>query len=256
MIQGLYRVTSVRETAQNIHTLTLHAPALAGAARAGQFLNIKTRDFFVPLLRRPFSIHRSTGEHIEILFNVVGPGTQILASSRDTDTLDVIGPLGNHFGVEDDFKEALLVAGGLGVAPMPILTGELKRAGRKIHTFLGARNTGQVVRDHLENLSIATDDGSGGHHGTVVDLLRKTITSSGGTFRNPKIFACGPTPMLRALASLAEELSIECEVSLESPMACGIGICQGCPVEVKDGPKKYALVCKDGTVFKSNAVVI
>jgi dihydroorotate dehydrogenase electron transfer subunit len=255
MKQAWYRVDSVREAGPNIYILTLDAPGLAGTVRAGQFLNIKTRDFFVPLLRRPFSVHRVTGGKIEILFNIVGLGTQILAASHNTDQLDVLGPLGNHFGIDDDFEDAILVAGGLGVAPMPILTAELQRAGKKIFTFLGARDTGQVVREGLENLHIATDDGSEGHHGTVVDHLRAALRKGTPKFNNPKIFSCGPTPMLSALASLAAEKSLRCEVSLESPMACGIGICQGCPVELREGEKKYALVCKDGTVFPGNSVV-
>lgn len=254
MKQGSYPVESVREVAWNTHVLSLRSPEIAGAVRAGQFLNIKTRDYFVPLLRRPFSVHRVAGESVEILFNVVGPGTQIMASSGESDRLDVIGPLGNHFGIDDDFDEAVLVAGGLGVAPMPALTDELKAMGKKIVTLVGARNTSQIVRRHLENVRVATDDGSEGHHGTVVDLLRAAMTER--ELQHPKVFSCGPTPMLRALSALAAEYSLRCEVSLESPMACGIGICQGCPVEVTHGRGKYALVCRDGTVFNSNDVVI
>jgi dihydroorotate dehydrogenase electron transfer subunit len=260
MRQGFYRVESVREIGGNIHLLSMHAPDIASSVRAGQFLNIKTRDMFLPLLRRPFSVYHREGDTLRIIFNVVGLGTRILASAPSHDPLDVIGPLGNPFGVTptdptySEFDSAILVAGGLGVAPMPMLTAELKRAGKTIHTFLGARNTSQVVSDHMENVSVATDDGSAGAHGTVVDLLRITLRKSPIT--RPKIFSCGPTPMLRALAALAEELNIPCELSLESPMACGIGICQGCPVEVKDGPRKYALVCKDGTVFDSRRVVL
>ncbi len=253
MRQGFYRVESVREIALNIHILTLHAPEIARSVRAGQFLNIKTRDYFIPLLRRPFSVYNRDGENLQIIFNVVGLGTRILASGSQSDPLDVIGPLGNSFGVKGDYEEAILVAGGLGVAPMPVLTVELKKEGKPIQTLLGARNALQIVRQHLENISVATDDGSAGHRGTVVDLLRSRL--SGVAKRSRKIFACGPTPMLRALSAFAAEFSIPCELSLEGPMACGIGICQGCPVEVRNGPNKYALVCRDGTVFDSNSVV-
>ncbi len=254
MRQGFYRVESVREIAGNIHLLSLHAPQIASTVRAGQFLNIKTRDMYLPLLRRPFSVYNRNGDSLEIIFNVVGLGTRILASGPSREPLDVIGPLGNAFGIEGDFEEALLVAGGLGIAPMPMLTAELQRADKKIHTYLGARNGSQIVREHMENVSVATDDGSAGSRGTVVDLLRTHLTES--PYTRPKIFSCGPTPMLRALAALAGEFGIPCELSLESPMACGIGICQGCPVEVKGGPRKYALVCKDGTVFDGKRVVL
>ncbi|HLF14727.1 MAG TPA: dihydroorotate dehydrogenase electron transfer subunit [Bacteroidota bacterium] len=254
MRQGYYRVESVRETAPNIHVLTLHAPEIARSVRAGQFLNIKTRDYFIPLLRRPFSVYHRDGDHLQIIFNVVGLGTRVLASGSQGEPLDIIGPLGNSFGVKGDYDEAVLVAGGLGVAPMPVLTAELKKEGKPVHTFLGARTASQIVRQHLENISVATDDGSAGHRGTVVDLLRSRLP--GLPERSRKIFACGPTPMLRALSAFAREFSVPCEVSLEGPMACGIGICQGCPVEMKQGPNKYALVCKDGTVFDSNNVVL
>lgn len=252
--QGPCRVESVVETAPNIHVLTMSAPHIAPDVRAGRFLNIRTSDSWTPLLRRPFSVYRRRGDQLGIIFNVVGLGTKLLAEARPGTTLDVLGPLGNAFGVEGEFDEALLVAGGLGVAPLPVLTAELTAAGKPFHTFLGARNSSQVVADHLQNVHVATDDGSSGHRGTVVDLLRSWM--AGAPDRRRKIFACGPTPMLRALSAFAAERSVPCELSLESPMACGIGICQGCPVELRDGPKKYALICKEGTVFDSRSVVL
>lgn len=254
MIQTFCPVESVRETAPNIHVLTLRAPEIAATVKAGQFLNLRTRDHFLPLLRRPFSVYRVDGPLVELIFNVVGIGTRILASARPGEPLDIIGPLGNSFGVRGDFSTAFLVAGGLGVAPMPILTAELRKAGKPVRTFLGARNASQIVTGHLDNVAAATDDGSAGHRGTVVDLLRRTFEAEGTA--GAKVFACGPTPMLRALAALCGELSVPCELSLESPMACGIGICQGCPVEVKGGAKKYALVCREGTVFDAATVVL
>jgi dihydroorotate dehydrogenase electron transfer subunit len=254
MTQGNYGVLSVREVAPNIHVLTMHAPRIASSVRAGQFLNIRTSDSLIPLLRRPFSVYRREGDDLGIIFNVVGAGTKILAGATSSASLDVIGPLGNSFGVGGGYEEALLVAGGLGVAPFPVLTAELLKAGKPVRTFLGARNASQLVRAHLDNVSVSTDDGSAGHHGTVVDLLRAWLTAA--PERKRKIFACGPTAMLRALSAFAAEFRVPCEISLESPMACGIGICQGCPVEVKGGPGKYALVCRDGTVFDSVNVVL
>jgi dihydroorotate dehydrogenase electron transfer subunit len=254
MNQGFYRVDSVREIAPNIHILSLHAPEISRSVKAGQFLNVRTRDQFIPLLRRPFSVYFREAERLQIIFNIVGLGTRILATDPPGGMLDVIGPLGNSFGVGGEYDEAVLVAGGLGVAPMPLLTAELRKEGRPVQTFLGARNASQIVRQHLDNVSVATDDGSAGHRGTVVDLLRNRLSAMPD--RRRKIFACGPTPMLRALSAFASERSIPCELSLESPMACGIGLCQGCPVEVRNRPGKYALVCRDGTVFDSNDVVL
>lgn len=121
-------------------------------------------------------------------------------------------------------------------------------------TLLGARSAAHLVADHLEHAYIATDDGSRGFHGNVVDLasdiLRKHPVS------RPKIFACGPMPMLRAVASFARASDIPCEVSLEGPMGCGIGICQGCPVELAGPEKLYALMCKDGPTFDIRTIKI
>jgi dihydroorotate dehydrogenase electron transfer subunit len=254
MTQGVYPVRSVRETAPNIHVLTIHAPRIASSVLAGQFLNIRASDSFVPLLRRPFSVYNREGDDLQVIFNVVGLGTKLLSCAPQGEPLDVLGPLGNGFAIREGFDEAILVAGGLGVAPLPMLAAGLRGAGKPFRTFIGGRNAAQVVTDHLDPVSVATDDGSAGHRGTVVDLLRTWLGSAPRMKR--KIFACGPTPMLRALSALAAESTIPCELSLESPMACGIGICQGCPVEMKNGQKKYALICREGTVFNSNDVVL
>ena len=254
MIQGYYRVENVREIAPNIFVLGVLAPQIASIVRAGQFVNIKTSNSFIPLLRRPFSIYRVDGEQVEIIFSIVGQGTQNLSMKKKSEMIDILGPLGNSYGVEEGFDHALLIAGGLGVAPLPLLTAELRKAGKNITTLLGARNKSQLVTSHLDNVSVATDDGSMGFHGTVVDLLRTKLPQL--RLGELKIFSCGPTPMLRSLSRLAADYSITAEASLEGPMACGIGICQGCPVELQNGETKYALVCREGTVFPTNAILL
>jgi len=248
MIQGHYLVAGVREVGENIYVIRFLAPDIADSIKAGQFLNIRVADGYEPLLRRPFSAYRTDDGNVEVIFNVVGKGTSILRTKAAGDVLDVLGPLGTPYSLADpSFTTGLLVGGGLGVAPLPIAAAGLKAAGKPVLTFLGGRTARQVVQDHLDNLLIATDDGSLGFRGTVVDLLRAELSRR--QIRAPKIFACGPTPMLRAVAEFARSRSIPCEVSLEGPMACGIGICQGCPVELADAEKKYALMCKDGPVF-------
>lgn len=248
MTQGLYLVAGVREAGENIHVIRFLAPDLAASIRAGQFLNIKVADGYDPLLRRPFSAYRTDDGNVEVIFNIVGKGTALLSRKVAGDVLDVLGPLGVPYSLDDrSFTTGLLVGGGLGVAPLPIATSGLKAAGKRVMTFLGGRNARQVVQEHLENPLIATDDGSLGFRGTVVDLLRAELAKH--RVPAPKIFACGPTPMLRAVAEFARASGIPCEVSLEGPMACGIGICQGCPVELTGTDRKYALMCKDGPVF-------
>jgi dihydroorotate dehydrogenase electron transfer subunit len=254
MIQNRCIVAGVREVGENIFVIRFLAPDIAATVRAGQFLNLKVTDDNDPLLRRPFSVYRADDGNIEIIFNVVGKGTSLLRRKRPGDFLDVLGPLGTTFTLSDPaFTTGILVAGGLGVAPLPLATAGLKAAGKSVLTFLGGRTRRQVVGEHLECLRTSTDDGSLGFHGTVVDMLRAELSSS---IAAPKIFACGPTPMLRAVAEFALARAIPCEVSLEGPMGCGIGICQGCPVELADGDRKYALMCKDGPVFDSEKIRI
>ncbi len=253
MIQALCTVTENSLVASNTYVLRFQAPVIAFSCRPGQFINIKVNDAGMPLLRRPFSVYHVEGDTVAIIFNVVGLGTRLLSAKRPGEQLDILGPLGRPFGLDDRFSTALLVGGGLGVAPLPMITDALRGRGRSVVTFLGSRTRDQLVPAHLENVQIATDDGSEGFHGTVVDLLRRYLRDH--HLPGPKIFGCGPTRMLKELARLSAEIQIPCEVSLESAMACGIGICQGCPVETMGREKKYALVCTDGPVFSTECLV-
>ncbi len=247
------RVTSIRPVADETYALRFHAPDLAAALKPGQFLNILVSDLNDPLLRRPYSISNIVEEECEILFSVVGKGTGILAAKRAGETIGVLGPLGNTFGYTKDFETALIVAGGIGVAPFPLLTAQLRAEGRAVQTFLGARSASRVVRDGLDNLHVATDDGSEGFHGTVIGCLAQWLETHEAPA--PRIFACGPNAMLRATQDFASTYGIPCELSLESEMACGVGICQGCPIERVEGERKYALVCTDGPCFDSRDII-
>jgi dihydroorotate dehydrogenase electron transfer subunit len=254
MIHTRCQVIDCRPVNSNIYVLNFRSTEIASSILPGQFINVKVNEFSQPLLRRPFSVYRTNNDIVEIIFNVIGRGTTVLSTKRYGETIDVIGPLGTSFRVNDHYTTALLVGGGLGIAPLPLLTQALQSNHKTFETFLGARTKEFLVTDHLQHVSVATDDGSDGFHGTVVDLLRKRIHEK--RFTSPKIFACGPNAMLKGLSVLAQEFNIPCEVSLESPMACGIGICQGCPVETIGGERKYALVCTDGTVFDTRMVRI
>ena len=149
----------------NIYVLSFDSPAIASAAKAGQFVNIKPNDSFDPLLRQPFSIYHIAGGTIEIIFNVVGKGTELLSRKKKGDTINVLGPLGNPYSIDDSFHAALLVAGGLGIAPMPLLTSALEAAGKQIYSFIGARSRNMLALDYLNNVHAATDDGSLDFHG-------------------------------------------------------------------------------------------
>lgn len=257
----LCTVRSNKNVGGNIYVLRFECPELALTTRPGQFINIKVSDGYIPLLRRPFSVYRVEQNEVEIIFNAIGTGTTVLSKKKAGDVIDVLGPLGVSFNIEGDYDHAILIAGGLGVAPLPILTDALKRQGRAILTFLGARSSDQLVTDHLTNVSVATEDGSRGFHGTVVDLFATRIRSN--KLSKPKIFGCGPNAMLKNLASMVSSLGIPTEISVECAMACGFGICQGCPVERNqswDAPgmtaPKYYLVCRDGPVFNANSIIL
>ena len=253
MVQQLCRVQSCQEVAAKTFLLRFNSPEIAGSAQPGQFVNILAAEAGKgPFLRRPFSIFRVEYDIIEVIFHVVGIGTNLLSRKQPGDWIDVIGPLGQPFHGNAEYNTALLVAGGIGVAPFPFLTDDLLKRGKRIETFVGYRNAGQVFTEHLQNVHIATDDGSNGFHGNVVQLLESSLVQN--NFDKAKIFACGPTVMLKALTGLAKRKNICCEMSLEGQMACGYGICQGCAVERTEGTPKYALVCKDGPAFLSTEV--
>jgi dihydroorotate dehydrogenase electron transfer subunit len=254
-IQQSVLVESCREVASGIVVLRFDSPEIAASALPGQFVNIRgTRGWKGLLLRRPFSIARVVGTAIELLFNIVGEGTRLLSEMTTGDELDVLGPLGQPFHYRGDFDTALVVAGGLGVAPFPFLSDVLQKEEKQIVTFLGARTHSQLVTTNLRNVQIATDDGTGGFHGTVVELLDSYLSSR--SVPKPKIFGCGPTRMMNALAHYASSVGIPCQLSLEGDMACGVGICQGCPVEIIGGERKYALVCTHGPAFNSSEIIL
>jgi dihydroorotate dehydrogenase electron transfer subunit len=252
MVVEVCPVVAVEHIQSDIYVLTFRSKAIASIVQPGQFVNIKVNDLYLPLLRRPFSVYKVNGDLVKIIFNIVGTGTRILSLKHEGENIDVLGPLGRSFHLHENYETALLVAGGLGVAPLPMITDAVAKH-KHIVTFLGARIKEYIVDSYLQNVKISTDDGSKGFRGTVVELLRNELSKQ--QWIKPKIFACGPNRMLESLSKFASELNIPCEVSLESAMACGIGICQGCPVEQRDAEQKYVLICKEGPVFNSNNIM-
>ena len=249
-------VTKRREIAPGLVTLRFHNPRVARETLAGQFVNVLPKvGFGDPMLRRPFSVYWSDGDEAEIIVQAHGRGTGILAETREGEYLDVLGPLGKPWMYPSaEYETAILLIGGVGVASMPMLTRALELEEISFQTFYGARTASLIARDRLSNLHIATDDGSEGFHGSNVLLLQSFLEKE--NFPSPKIFACGPTAMMRAAQSLAAEFGIPCELSLETEMACGIGICQGCPVLNEESVfqqtgRKFKLVCTDGPSFNA-----
>ncbi len=235
-----------------VYLLKIHSPQISKICKPGQFCNIKVSDSDFPLLRRPFSICDVEGENLYFMFDIQGEGTKLLSERKSGTHLDILGPLGNGFDIEDDFTEAIIVAGGLGAAPFPFLTRVLSSK-KNISYFVGGRTSKVVITYKMINPFISTDDGSDGYKGTVVNLLKKEFINF--EKKKVKIFSCGPNPMLSSLRTFCIEEGINCEASTECAMACGFGICQGCPIESSDDGV-YKLVCKDGPVFNLRDIVI
>jgi len=229
----------------------LEAPEIAREATPGQFVMVRCGKETV--LPRPFSIHRVEGGQVALLFSVVGKGTGWLAQRRKGDTLDVFGPLGNGFRIDAAAKNLLLVAGGIGIAPLVFLADVAARQGKTVTIIAGAR-----TRDCLPPVSMpqalfdqgvmgadvhvvtATDDGSEGFKGLATELVPAYIEGM------DQVFACGPVEMYKTMAGMPELKGRDVQLSLEIMMGCGTGVCYGCTIETKGGLKQ---VCKDGPVF-------
>lgn len=232
-------------------------PAVAAATEPGHFFMVRRPGSGFPLLSRPFSIFaadRATGD-LSFLYEVIGQGTALLAALRPGDPVTVLGPLGNAFEPDETADRHVMVAGGVGIAPFLSLAKRIARPDRTLVLF-GARDAGRLIgAAEFEkagvSIRLATDDGSRGHRGTSVDLLRAALAGRGPAERW-QIYACGPNPMLRAVAAVTVPGGLPCQVSLEARMACGFGACVGCAFPVRSTSAKgyrYALVCREGTVF-------
>ena len=246
-------VVETKQVHENIFIQKIHSPEIARLIKPGQFLNIRVSENTFPLLRRPFSVCDVEGENIFLMFNIMGEGTRILSHKHSGDLVDILGPLGKGFKLEGDYKTAIIVAGGLGAAPFPYVTREIKNK-KSIMSFVGGRTKQDVISYGMENLILSSDDGSIGFKGNVVQSLENNLDKIDIAFS--KVFACGPNAMLRVLKDFCLKSNLDCEVSTECAMACGFGICQGCPIESISNSDKYLLVCKDGPVFNVKDVVI
>ena len=240
-------VISNVKIASNIYSLTVELSKIASIAKPGQFCNIKVSENNYPLLRRPFSIADVNSTYITFIFNIVGEGTKILSLKKKGDMVNILGPLGKGFNFSSKFETAVVIGGGLGAAPFPFLI-KLLDPKVRVLSFIGGRTKDDLITFGMKNMFLSTDDGSAGLKGTVLDLVNqnKNLFQADSS----KIFACGPTPMLKAVKNYADKNNIECELSVENVMACGFGVCQGCPIRKSNG-EGYLLVCKDGPVFNA-----
>ena len=246
-------IISNENLAEGIYSMHLSTKA-SEYALPGQFINIFSNDGS-KLLPRPISICEidKNGGTLRVVYRVVGKGTAEFSKLQAGDTVEVMGPLGNGFPLEE--QDAIVVGGGIGVPPMLELAKQLKG---KVTAVLGYRTDDLFLADNFidaaDEVIFATDDGTAGIHGTVVDAMKEKDLSAG------VIYACGPKPMLRGVAEYAATKGIKCYVSMEERMACGVGACLGCvcqSTEVDDHSHvNNKRVCKDGPVFLSTEVVL
>lgn len=262
------------------YILRLRAPKCASTARAGMFVHI-TCDEELPM-RRPLSIMRAADDWIEVLYKVVGEGLHLLTRKRPGDKVSLLGPIGKPFRYHRERPTALLIGGGVGIPPMIFVADEMRRSQDKWRplAILGSEipfpfeirasslpvagaddavtSTMPLLEDWGTPARLTSLQGYAGcHDGYVTDLADRWLQNLDDNERNGvEIFACGPTPMLRAVAELAARYDLPCQVSLEEFMACAVGGCAGCAVQIEtpDGPAMKR-VCVDGPVFDAATVV-
>lgn len=244
---------------QDYQVIVLSAPEIASQARAGQFVHLRVnRRSSDPLLRRPISIllaDPQAGE-VRLLVRKVGRGTELLAEMAEGAAVDLLGPLGNGFDLPQPGRDILLVAGGVGVAPLIYLADVLQQA----HDNFRVRGLfGGASQQHLplwtefagrcEEFYVSTEDGSAGEQGLVTDLLTTQLARGDAQ----AVYTCGPRPMMAAVARQCAEAGLPCYASLEQWMGCGVGACLGCVVP-GTGDREFVRVCKDGPVFKADEI--
>ena len=247
------KVVSQQALTDDIFSMWIQADEIAGAAVPGQFISVYTKDTG-KLLPRPISLCQVDKEkgQLRIVYRVVGAGTSQFSGYQAGDDIEIMGPLGNGFPLERAAgKKVFLIGGGIGIPPMLELARQLACEKQAV---LGYRDV-LFLNDEFEKFSdvyVATEDGSAGTKGNVLDAIREN------GLKADVIFACGPTPMLRALKAYAEEHEIECWLSLEEKMACGIGACLACVCQSKEVDEHSHVhnkrICKDGPVFLAQEV--
>ncbi len=253
--QETARIIEQQEIAPGIYSLWLETEKLAGEARPGQFVSVYCREES-RLLPRPISICEIDKEKkaLRLVYRAAGAGTTEFSGYGPGETLRLVGPLGNGFPLDKDYKRVFLIGGGIGVPPMVELSKQLP--GEKL-VISGYRDDHLFLTEELGRhaaLYVATEDGSVGTKGNVLDAIRENALAADA------IFACGPAPMLRAMKAYAAEQGMDCYLSMEERMACGIGACLACVCKSKDIDAhtnvKNKRICKDGPVFAADEIEI
>jgi len=248
------KVASQSALGEGLYSMEIEAPEIAKQAKPGQFLSVYSRDR-AHLLPRPISICEIKGNCLRIVYRVVGAGTEEFSTYQAGDELSVMGPLGNGFPMEAaEGRDVLVIGGGIGIFPMLEVSRQLARKGIAQTVVLGYRGQVFMKEEFEENgqVFVATEDGSQGTKGNVLDAIREQGLGA------DLIFACGPAPMLRAVKQYAQESRIPAWISMEERMACGIGACLACVCKSVEADEHtnvhHKRVCKDGPVFLADEV--
>jgi dihydroorotate dehydrogenase electron transfer subunit len=247
------------------NVIELAAPEIAAAAAPGQFVMVKPQPGLDPLLRRPFSIfeilrERGVARGLSLFNKRVGAGTAMLYDAKAGDRIGCLGPLGQPFVPVDPPAAAWMVAGGVGLAPFVTLAEALAARGTPMRLFYGARTAADLHRAELfqrigAELVVTTEDGTRGERGRVTGPLARDLEAPGPA-GDVTIYACGPTPMMRAVAEIGERARRPVAVSLEPVMGCGMGGCYSCVVRVRRGDGgHFVRSCLDGPVFDAQAII-
>jgi dihydroorotate dehydrogenase electron transfer subunit len=261
--QTLCSVASNVEVMPGIHLMWIEAPDTAVAAQPGQFITVRCGDF---TLRRPFSVHQVSSREIALLFKVAGKGTLWLSQQQTGERIDILGPLGKGFSIESGARNLLLVAGGIGIAPLVFLM-QHASSQHQITLIHGANTAAQLYTERCQPTAISpdfigiqfipvTEDGSMGKKGMATDILPDFLDWA------DQAYACGPADMYKAMAEISRRVPMQsgqsnlklrkCQVSLEVRMGCGFGACYSCTINTKKGLKQ---VCRDGPVFELDDII-
>lgn len=258
-------ILSNAEAAPGHYLMALAVSRRFRDARPGQFVMLRPAGRGMPFLGRPLGIYSladyGDGAKIEILYRAAGKGTKVISTLCEGECMEILGPLGNTFELSPGMDTAVLVAGGIGIAPLVFLAEELscRSAGTRVVAYIGARDAATLlgvdrVKVCSAEVRISTDDGSAGHRGPVTELFGRDA----GSFDPARtgVFVCGPAPMLKRMSEIAAAHSLSCQVLMEERMACGMGACLGCAIEVRTpAGVEYRQVCSDGPVFDLRQIV-
>lgn len=239
-------IEEIKEINKSVYSIKFSSPTIKNI-EPGEYISILCEGL---TLRRPFSVANFKNSVITVLFKKKGKGTQYISSLKEGDKIEFSAPLGNTFKIEN--KKTLLIGAGIGVAPLFYLNKRLEEIGAQTYFAAGFLTKDDIIDEFTKFNFISTDDGSNNNKGSICDYVEKLIKE----FKPEKIVTCAARPVLKFVAQKAQEKNIECEVAMEKVMACGIGVCRGCVIQIiKNGKIQNATVCKDGPVFNGSEVV-